>query len=122
MKKIKLLLTLFVSTHSIMCGQKKNDFIIQSGYAQASQSLNRLNIFQTSYWSQNIHNAFGNFEYYRNFDKSSSLGLGIQIVEKGFRNDYVSKLPAYELHQRYFFKFSRPLTEVTGSWKEIFFE
>lgn len=108
MKKLKLLLllTLFVSTHLITFGQKKNDFIIQLGYAQASQSLNRLHIFQTSYWSQNMHNAFGNIEYYRNFNKTSSLGLGIQIVEKGFKADYKLKLTGFDLHQRYFFKFN----------------
>jgi hypothetical protein len=100
-----ILLILFCVLTFNIYGQKKNEFRVQTGYAQASQSLSRLGMFQTSYWSQNIHNAFGNIEYYRNFNENSAFGLGFQIVEKGFRADYTLKLPSYNLHQRYFFKF-----------------
>ena len=100
-----ILVVLFCFLTFNIHGQNKNEFRVQTGYAQASQSLSRLGIFQTSYWSQNIHNAFGNMEYYRNFNKKSAFGLGFQIVEKGFRADYTIKLPSYILHQRYFFKF-----------------
>lgn len=105
MKNIRQLLVIaFLSAHFIICAQKKNEFLVQIGYSQASQSLNRLHIFQTSYWSQNIHNAYGNFEYYRNF-KKSAIGVGIQIVEKGLRMDYTMHLSGFDLRQRYFFKY-----------------
>lgn len=108
MKKLKkiILLTFFINAQLMMCGQKKNEFLFQTGYSQASQSLNRLHMFQTSYWYQNMHNAFGNIEYYRNFNNKSALGLGIQIVEKGFKNDYTLQLSGFKLRQRYFFKFN----------------
>lgn len=105
---MKRILFLFFSALLIlkMSAQKKNEFIVQLGYAQASQSLKQFNLFQTSYWRQNIHNAFGNVEYYRNI-KKSAIGVGVQIVEKGFRADYtIPNTSGIQMRQRYFFKFN----------------
>ncbi len=97
---IIILLTMTLHTFS----QSKNEFFIQGGYSQASQSVNAFNLFQTSFWVQNIHNGYFSTEYYRNINEQSSIGTGIQLVEKGFKNSYDISFPQYTLHQRYFFK------------------
>lgn len=100
------LLILCIMGYFDMYSQQKNEFNIQLGYAQGSQSLKQFNLFQTSYWRQNIHNAYGNFEYYRNI-KKSAVGVSIQLVEKGFRADYtIPTNSGIQMRQRYFFKFN----------------
>lgn len=85
--------------------QNKNEYFIDAGYSQASQSPLSYSFFQTSYWRQNIHNGFFGIEYYRNINKKNAIGIGLQAVEKGFRIAYVVvSIPQYELDQRYFFK------------------
>lgn len=66
--------------------QDKHAFYVQMGYSQASQSTSIFNVFETSFWRQNIHNAFYSIEYYRNLNELSSVGMGVQLVEKGFKN------------------------------------
>jgi hypothetical protein len=100
-----LLLIAYILIYSKAYSQQKNEFVIQLGYSQASQSLNQFNLFQTSYWAQNIHNAYGNVEYYKNI-KKSAIGVGLQIVEKGFRADYTIPVGGFQMRQRYFFKFN----------------
>jgi hypothetical protein len=102
-KKI-LIITLLLLWTVDSFAQKKNEFFIQGGYSQASQSVNAFNLFQTSYWRQNIHNGYFSTEYYRNINKQSSIGSGIQLVEKGFKISYDLYYSQYTLHQRYFFK------------------
>jgi hypothetical protein len=121
--KYSVLLTVLISVYSKAYSQKKNEFIIQLGYSQASQSLKQFNLFQTSYWMQNIHNAFGNVEYYRNINKSA-IGAGIQIVEKGFRANYtIPTNNGIQMRQRYFFKFNYLEIPLTYRYtrKRLFF-
>lgn len=101
MKKITIAVLLTFSLHNF--SQNKNEFYIQLGYSQASQSPTTFNLFQTSFWNQNIHNAFASVEYYRNVGKLSFIGTGIQLVEKGFKNSYSINFPSY-FSLKYFFR------------------
>lgn len=102
--KIRLLITLLHVTTLQTFSQNRNEYYIQGGYSQAGQSVNVFNLFQTSFWRQNIHNGYFSTEYYRDINRESSVGTGIQLVEKGFKNSYDISFPQYTLHQRYFFK------------------
>lgn len=122
--KNKLLLQLVLILFSIKLNcQSKNDFIVQLGYSQASQSPNAYNVFLTSYWDQNIHNGFFNFEYYRNLKNKNSIGVGVQIVEKGFQNNYTFQYPSYDYNVRYTYSnnYIECLLSYRKSFKKFFF-
>ncbi len=97
---IIIILTMTLQTFS----QNKNEFYTQGGYSQASQSVNTFNLFQTSYWRNNIHNGYFSTEYYRNLSKTSAIGIGAQLVEKGFKNAYNTSTPQLTIYQKYFTK------------------
>ena len=99
---------------------QRNEWQIQIGYSQASQSKDIANIFQTSFWNQNIHSAFMGAEYYCNFDTSNAFGVGAQVVEKGFKNSYAMDYGTYVYDLQYFFKqtyFELPLLYRFKLWK-----
>jgi hypothetical protein len=104
-KKIILVITFLLLLTADNFAQNKNEFFIQEGYSQAGQSVNVFNLFQTSFWRQNIHNGYFSAEYYRDINERSSIGCGIQLIEKGFKNSYYISFFQYTLYQRYFFKF-----------------
>lgn len=97
-------ITLIAILVSLASFAQRNEWQIQAGYSQASQSKEVVNIFQTSFWRQNIHNGFMNLEYYFNFDSSNAIGIGVQLVEKGFRNQYAIDFGTYVYDLKYFFK------------------
>lgn len=99
MKKIIAFIFLFNST--ICFAQNKNEFNVQLGYSQACQVGGT---YPISNWKQNIHNGFVNLEYYRNINNKSAIGIGVQMVEKGFRNAYTLPEPTYNYNVAYFFK------------------
>src|SRR6267378_2792012 len=103
--KIRLLIALLLVTDLQAFSQKKNEFYIQGGYSQASQSKSIFNLFQTSFWRQNIHNGYFSTEYYRNIKEKYSIGINAQLVEKGFKNSYTIINQQLTLYQRYFTKF-----------------
>ncbi|HVA97576.1 MAG TPA: outer membrane beta-barrel protein [Bacteroidia bacterium] len=102
--KISLLVTLLFLITSQVFAQNKNEFYIEVGYSQASQSPTIFNLFKTSFWRENIHNGYFSAEYYRNINAESAVGTGIQLVEKGFKNAYGISTPQLAIYQRYFFK------------------
>jgi hypothetical protein len=103
-KKIRILIILFLLFSSKSYSQNKNELLIGGGYSQASQFLNKINLLQTSPWPQNIHNGYFAIEYYRNLDEKSSIGIGGQLVEKGFKNEYDIVNSQLTLNQKYFTK------------------
>ncbi|MFA6925010.1 MAG: outer membrane beta-barrel protein [Bacteroidales bacterium] len=87
-KKITIYLILIFIFISSLCSQNKNELYIHLGYSQASQSPKIYSFYQTSYWRQNIHNEFVGAEYFRKIKNNSYIGIGFQIVEKGFKNKF----------------------------------
>lgn len=102
MKHVLIIILLTLSTQ--IFAQNKDAFYVQMGYSQASQSPSIFNVFETSFWRQNIHNVFCSIEYYRNLNELSSVGMGVQLVEKGFKNSYSVDFPGSTYHLKYFFK------------------
>ena len=95
---------LFVCTNVYYSQSKKNEFCIHSGYSQAAQS-GLQQTYHLSPWRNNIHNMFFVVEYYRCFQEAS-LGIGINYVEKGFKNDYTFNYPSYANNIRLFYSFN----------------
>jgi len=100
MKTILVYTFLFYASLKLTC-QSKNEYHLHLGYSQASQSPTLYNIFLTSYWDQNIHNGYINFEYFRNLKNNNAIGCGLQIVEKGFQNNYTNVYSGYTYNVRY---------------------
>lgn len=93
--------------------QRKNEFHLSLGYSQAAQTLKPF--INISNWDQNIKNGFGGFEYYYNFNPYNSIGIGLQEVEKGFKNSYTTESPGYTSTLDYFFKFN--YIEMPVMWR-----
>jgi hypothetical protein len=101
---ILIFLGLFVCSNFCNSQTKKNEFCVHTGYSQAAQSGLQQTYF-LSPWRNNIHNMFFGIEYYRCFEEAS-LGIAVNYVEKGFKNDYTFNYPSYSNNIRLFYSFN----------------
>ncbi len=100
-KYYALVLTFLSYSIELKSQIRKNELFFVTGYSQSCQlKYNDKN--NLSYWRNNIHNIFFGTEYYRNL-KKVSIGVGLNLVEKGLKNEYTQDYYGYKYTVGYFY-------------------